>query len=276
MWASASVILLWAIWYGWSVNNGDISYGRLDQIPWQEIQWYHALVSVILVVLTLKGFPVSTSFLVLSAFASTVVIEKILLKSMMGYAVAAVFAYGIWWIITKILDESDPVKPHHRKWWYIAQWSITAFLWWTWLSHDMANIAVFLPRQVPFDLMIVISLMFVAGLGWMFYAGGGKIQKIVQEKHNTRYVRSACFVDLFYLVVLFFFKEMNNIPMSTTFVFLGLLCGRELAIATFTGETNFKKVFPLVKNDFFKIITGLTVSMIIIFAVQYISHFYDV
>jgi hypothetical protein len=28
MWAAASAVLLWALWYGWTVNGGDISYGR--------------------------------------------------------------------------------------------------------------------------------------------------------------------------------------------------------------------------------------------------------
>ena len=44
----------------------------------------------LLLLLTRIGVPVSTSFLVLSAFASTFVLEKMLMKSMMGYAVAAV------------------------------------------------------------------------------------------------------------------------------------------------------------------------------------------
>ena len=42
----------------------------------------------LLLLLTRIGVPVSTSFLVLSAFASTFILEKMLMKSMMGYAVA--------------------------------------------------------------------------------------------------------------------------------------------------------------------------------------------
>ena len=45
------------------------------------------------------------------------------------------------------------------------------------------------------DLMIIVSVVFVAGLAFMFKEGGGKIQKIVLEKHNTRYVRSATIID---------------------------------------------------------------------------------
>ena len=153
-------------------------------------------------------------------------------------------AYALWLGITKILDEDKPVKEEHKKYWRIGQWFTTGFLWWTWLSHDMANIAVFLPRELPVDLMVLISAVFVAGLWWMFREGGGKIQNIVLEKHNTRYVRSATIIDGVYWIILFFFKELNDIPMSTTWVFVGLLCGRELAMATMTGKEKVQSCIP--------------------------------
>ena len=271
LWIAASAVLLWALWYGWTVNGGDISYGRLNKIPWQEVKWYHAMAPALLLLLTRIGVPVSTSFLVLSAFASTFVLEKMLMKSIMGYAVAAVAAYAIWIIITKIVDEkNDPVKEEHKVYWRVGQWVTTGFLWWTWLSHDMANIAVFLPRQVPFDLMVMISLVFVIGLWFMFKERGGKIQQIVLEKHNTRYVRSATLIDLFYWLVLWFFKELNDIPMSTTWVFVGILCGRELAMATMLGNGKLKVVFPLIGKDFLKMITGLLASVGIVITIHYV------
>ena len=269
MW-DPSAVLLYTLWYGWYVNAGDISYGRLNKIPFQEIQWYHAMAPALLLVLTRIGVPVSTSFLVLSAFASTFVLEKMLIKSMMGYAVAAVAAYAIWIVVSKILDEAKPVKEEHKKYWRIGQWVTTGFLWFTWLSHDMANIAVFLPRQIPWDLMVMISLVFVAGLAFMFREGGGKIQKIVLEKHNTRYVRSATIIDAVYWLILWFFKELNDIPMSTTWVFVGLLCGRELAMATITGKEKFRTVFPLVTKDFIKMMIGLGASVAVVLAIHYV------
>ena len=270
MWGAASAVLLWALWYGWYMYGGDISYGRLNKIPFQEIQWYHACAPGLLLILTRIGVPVSTSFLVLSAFASTFVLEKMLMKSMMGYAVAAVAAYVIWIGVSKLLDEAKPVKEEHKKYWRIGQWFTTGFLWWTWLSHDMANIAVFLPREIPVDLMIIISIIFVGGLWYMFREGGGKIQNIVLEKHNTRYVRSATIIDGVYWLILFFFKELNDIPMSTTWVFVGLLCGRELAMATVTGKEKFKVVFPLIGKDFFKMMIGLGASVGVVLSIHYI------
>ena len=270
MWGAASAVLLYTLWYGWYTNGGDISYGRLNKIPFQEIKWYHAMAPGLLLILTRIGVPVSTSFLVLSAFASTFVLEKMLMKSMMGYAVAAVAAYVIWIGVHKILDEAKPVKEEHKKYWRIGQWVTTGFLWFTWLSHDMANIAVFLPRQIPWDLMIMISVVVIAGLAFMFREGGGKIQKIVIEKTGTRFVRSATLIDLVYAFILLFFKQYNDIPMSTTWVFVGLLCGRELAISTLMKDYKFKHVFPIIGRDFLKMMVGLIVSVGIVLSIHYI------
>ena len=91
---AASLVLCGTLTYGWYINGGDITFGRLNKIPWIEPQWYHAVAPAILLVLTRVGIPVSTSFLVLSAFASAFVLEKMLVKSIMGYALAAIIAYG--------------------------------------------------------------------------------------------------------------------------------------------------------------------------------------
>ena len=271
LWSAASTVLLFTLWYGWSINDGDISYGRLNKIPWQPIQWYHAVAPLVLVLLTRFGVPVSTTFLVLSAFASTVVLEKVLMKSALGYLVAAAAAYLIWMVVAKFWESKKDIPESHDRYWRVAQWCTTGWLWFTWLSHDMANIAVFLPRQVPTEAMIFISIIFVGGMGYMFYERGGKIQEVVLSKTNTKYVRSATLVDLIYSLILWYFKGYNDIPMSTTWVFVGLLAGRELAFATINDKYKFKTVFPLVGRDFFKMMIGLSLSIVIVLAIHGIS-----
>ena len=268
MWAAASFVLLFTIWYGWSINAGDISYGRLNKIPYIPIEWYHAIAPLILVSLTRFGVPVSTTFLVLSAFASTVVLEKVLTKSALGYIVAASAAYVIWLLVAKFWESKNDIPESHDKYWRVAQWCTTGWLWFTWLSHDMANIAVYLPRQVPVNVMILISIIFVVGLGYMFHEKGGRIQEVVLSKTNTKYVRSATLVDLIYSLILWYFKGYHDIPMSTTWVFVGLLAGRELAFATITGKYKFKTVFPLIGKDFFKMIIGLSLSVVIVLLIH--------
>ena len=270
LWAPASVVLLFTIWFGWVINDGDISYGRLTKLPFQEIQWYHAVAPLILVILTKVGVPVSTTFLVLSAFASGVVFEKMLIKSALGYVVSASAAYTIWLIVSRWLETQTELLSSQDGWWRVGQWVTTGWLWFMWLSHDMANIAVFLPRDIPVGTMIIISVGFVSGLAYMFWERGGKIQQVVLSKVNTKYVRSATLVDLVYAIILYVFKELNSIPMSTTWVFLGLLAGRELAIATALDKTKIKKVFPLLTKDFFKLMLGLTVSTLIVLCIHYL------
>ena len=103
--SSASLAMIVTISFGWWIYDGDISYGRLTRIPYQEIQWYHAVAPGILLLLTRIGIPVSTTFLVLSAFASTIVLEKMLIKSVVGYGIAAVVAYICWIVISKYINE---------------------------------------------------------------------------------------------------------------------------------------------------------------------------
>ena len=274
LWIAASSVLLFTLWYGWSMNGGDISYGRLNKIPYVEIQWYHAAAPAILLLLTRFGIPVSTTFLVLSAFASSIVFEKMLIKSILGYALAAVVAYIMWSVIARLLDEKrSPIKKGYESYWRVAQWCTTGFLWYTWLSHDLANIAVYLPRSLPISWMIAVSIIFTSFLAWIFYERGGRIQKIVLEKSTTTYVRSATIIDLCYAFVLLYFKQYNDIPMSTTWVFVGLLCGREFAIASISANNyKFKSVLSIVGRDFLKMMTGLAVSVIIVLSIHYIFN----
>ena len=71
-------------------------------------------------------------------------------------------------------------------------------------------------------------------------------------------------------VILLFFKQYNDIPMSTTWVFIGLLCGRELAISTIMQDYKFKYVFPIIAKDFIKMVVGLVVSIGIVLIIHYI------
>jgi len=270
MWAFASAILTATLLYGWS--QGDIAFGRLNKIPLpDQFQWYHALAPMLLVGLTRFGVPVSTTLLTLSAFSSGLVLEKIIAKSAMGYGVAAIAAYGIWMLLSRFFNEREPVKEKNKKYWTIAQWCSTGFLWHMWLSHDIANIFVYLPRDgVSLPAMLGIIGILIAGLAHLFYTSGGKIQEIVLSKSGTRFIRSACLIDLFYALILWYFKIHNDIPMSTTWVFVGLLAGRELAVyRTFNKDKETKIIFPMLVKDFLKIMLGLALSVAVVSGVIY-------
>jgi phosphate/sulfate permease len=269
LWIAASTVTVATIVYGWYFYGGDIAYERLTLVPFQEIKWYHAMAPGVLLILTRFGIPVSTTFLVLSTFASTVVLEKILVKSMMGYGIAALSAYLIWVLLERWIDEKGTKPtPEHVRYWRVAQWVTSGVLLFVWLQHDLANIAVFLPRQLTVGHLLMVLVVCVGLLGHIFYIQGGRIQKVVLNKTGTRYVRSATFINIVYICILFFFKELNNLPMSTTWVFVGLLAGRELAISTIMENYKFKYVFPIVAKDFSKMMLGLGVSVAIVLIIH--------
>ena len=269
-WLTMASVMVATLTYGYM--SGDIAHGRLNSIPLPEtFRWYHLAAPTLLLGLTRFGVPVSTTILTLSVFSSSFVLEKILVKSALGYALAAVTAYALWTLLSKFLDEKAPVAQENRAKWRIAQWVATCFLWHQWLAHDIANVAVFLPRGEALPLWMFVSFMgiLVAGLAHLFYTRGGKIQEIVLSKSGTRFMRSATIIDFTYAIILWYFKQYNNIPMSTTWVFVGLLCGRELAVYRhFKTEEGIKMVFPMLVADFIKMMVGLALSILLVWIIS--------
>lgn len=269
-WLVMSTVMVATLTYGYM--SGDIAHGRLNSIPLPlTFKWYHLAAPALLLGLTRLGIPVSTTILTLSVFSSSFVLEKILIKSAIGYALAAVSAYILWIILSKFLDERSPVSIKNRQRWRISQWLATCFLWHQWLAHDIANVAVFLPRgeALPPWMFIGFMCILVAGLAHLFYTRGGKIQDMVLSKSGTRFMRSATIIDFVYALILWYFKQYNDIPMSTTWVFVGLLCGRELAVYRhFRSEEEIKVVFPMLMSDFMKMMFGLALSVMLVWFIS--------
>ncbi len=65
------------------------------------------------------------------------------MKSMLGYGLAAIVAYVLWLIVSRVINEKEDISSKYKPFWRTFQWFSTGFLWYTWLSHDVANIAVY-------------------------------------------------------------------------------------------------------------------------------------
>ncbi len=263
LWLFAGSILTVILVYGW-MAHGDVSYGRLQTIPVPEhFSWIYCVPPFVLLLLTRRGIPVSTTFLTLTIFAPKA-LPSMLIKSLSGYATAFVAAILIYRLVTRGLESrfnrtEGPTSP----WWIVAQWCSTGFLWSQWLIQDLANIYVFLPRELSAGWFTASIVVMLALLAIILYTHGGAIQKVVLTKTNTTDIRSATFVDLIYGIVLFLFKEVSHLPMSTTWVFVGLLAGREIAIAWNEKHRSRQEVSRLVLTDFGKITAGLVVSVLL-------------
>ena len=235
------------------------------------IKWYYVLPPIVLLILTQFGFPVSTSFLILITFQPAV-LGPMLIKSVSGYFLAFAVAIVVYLSVMRMLErhwrdsESDSIS----KWWIVAQWSSTAFLWSMWLIQDMANIFVYVPRPLPLTGLLLCMAWMVAVQAFIYYTKGGRIQQIVTSKTNTHDVRSATIVDLIYGLVLYFFKIQSNVPMSTTWVFIGLLAGREFAFAFAHRKDGLTllSASKLMGRDLGKVVVGLVVSIGLAYTVR--------
>jgi len=233
LWGFAGSILAVTLIYGWFAYGGDVSYERLAKYDFvEDMGWPYLLPPLVLMLLTRTGIPVSTSFLVLTFFKPKGLADMTM-KSILGYALAFCLAIIVWQVITKLFDKKfidNPITESEKQKWTILQWCSTGFLWGMWLIQDFANIYVYLPRSLSGTELIASLIILLTMLAIIFYSKGGNIQKIVKSKTNTTDIRSATIVDFVYALLLLFFKELSNVPMSTTWVFLGLLAGREIAI----------------------------------------------
>lgn len=141
--------------------------------------------------------------------------------------------------------------------------------------QDAANIAIYLPRQLSIVEFGIYAGVIFLGLGILFRMGGERIQKVVDEKSDVVDVRAATVVDLIYAVVLFGFKEFSNVPMSTTWVFVGLLAGREIGMALRRASSDgrgLREAFGLMKKDLAYVTVGFAVALAVaMFSNQHIG-----
>jgi hypothetical protein len=273
LWIFACSILVSVIVAGWILNDGDVAWGRLEKFPMPAggVSWLHVIPPLCLLFLTRAGVPVSTTFLILTVFAPGN-LWSMLVKSLSGYALAFVVGFGVYRLVSGRLERrflATADRPPSRGW-VVLQWLSTGFLWSQWLIQDLANIFVYLPRELPVaGLVGAVALMLVLH-AVIFYRSGGAIQKIVTSKTNTRDIRSATIIDFIYGWILLFFKELSNIPMSTTWVFLGLLAGRELAMTLSLRHRDTGEAGLLVVRDASRAFAGLAVSVLLAFGLPLI------
>jgi hypothetical protein len=266
-------------------NADDLTFGKFGKLfsesnPFPVLSWWYVLPPLVLLAITRIGIPVSTTFLVLSFF-SIKSLPSMLTKSLGGYGVAFVFAIVMFFLLSRLTERffmDNPMEEgrgimRSKRFWTVLQWLSTGFLWSQWLTQDLVNIMVYLgnPAEVGFGTFIFALITLLALLGLIFYQRGGAIQGIVLAKTNTTDIRSATFIDFFYALTLLFFKYDTlgiwdgGIPMSTTWVFLGMLAGREVAVRVrLKLVESGQSLAPMLFMDIGKATIGLVISILLV------------
>jgi len=269
----------WALWifiggllflttlYSWSIYGGDVTFERLSSKGFSVAPTHFTPLQVMaplfLLFLTRHSIPVSTTFLILSAFATTASsIYGVLAKSVSGYFLAFACSLALWLITSEWMKKRRDKQP--AKFWYPLQWITSGTLWSVWVMQDAANVAVFLPRQLSLTQLLVYLGVLGGTLFALLHFKGGKIQTVVEEKTDIADVRQATLIDLVYAAVLYYFKILSSIPMSTTWVFIGLLAGREVGMKLRkTKNRDWRTTRRLIFLDLARVSLGLFVSVLL-------------
>lgn len=264
----AGVVLVVTFGFGYFYYEGDPSWGRLantDKYPLFDVEWYHVVPALALLIITAFGIPVSTTFMILTIFASLAGVQSMLVKSLQAYAFAFVAALLLWALLAPTIERHFLKTPDRaqKPIWIMLQWISTGYLWSVWLIQDFANIYIYLPRQLDYvqagaSILVVLALLLIT-----FVVRGGPVQKILRSKSNVVDIRSATIIDFSYASVLALFAWFNNSPMSTTWAFLGLIAGREFAVATIDRIRSPGATFKIVASDAGKALFGLVVSVVL-------------
>lgn len=271
LWLYIGLIFVATVTVSWLLFDGDVTYQRLSTKGFESAPTRFAFLQIaapiFLLIITRLKMPVSTTFLLLSSFTtSSHAIGDVLWKSLLGYVIAFVTAIAVWYFLSGWIKKILKGKAHYV--WDIAQWITSGTLWAIWIMQDAANIAVYLPRQLDIYQFLVFTSFIFFGLGLIFYLKGDKIQDVVNEKTDVKDVRAATLIDFVYALVLIVFQWINTVPMSTTWVFIGLLGGRELAMKIGHSHQTIRKTFRVIRKDVIFALIGLTVSIVIAVAVN--------
>jgi len=274
LWLFAGSLLTASLLYSWYYYAGDVSYARLEKYPFPEsFGWTYLLPPVTLLLITRFGIPVSTTFIILTFFNPTN-LGMMVKKSLTGYVLAFVAAILIYALIARSLEKrfiENPISQREQITWTILQWLSTSFLWVQWLVQDFANIYAYLPRTLSVQELVISLIILLTLLAFIFFMRGGNIQKVVKSKVNTVDIRSATIIDFTYGLVLLYFTEVNNIPMSTTWVFVGLLAGRELSLRFRLYREVTMETFRMIGLDLVKIMFGLIISILLVVVMKWLA-----
>jgi hypothetical protein len=271
LWLFIGTIFLVTVTYSWVAYDGDVTYQRLlkpdGSTPYphpESFSFFQIIAPLVLLVLTRLRMPVSTTFLLLSVFSATSSgITSVVFKSWTGYIYAFVLSFLIWILSYNLIRKYFKSREFNSAW-TVVQWLVSGSLWSVWIMQDAANISVFLPRQLEFYQFAIFALTIFIGLGLLFYFRGDKIQQIVSEKARISDVRAATLVDFSYVILLIYKLFISTTPMSTTWIFLGIIGGREIAISLARkkeGVKHKKKALFLTVRDFAYAMIGLLISV---------------
>ena len=137
----------------------------------------------------------------------------------------------------------------------------------SWLTQNTVNIVVYIPRQLNLYSLCLFLFVGLIMIAFTFYNRGGPIQEIVSEKKDMENIKSATLINFLFGSVIILLSLINKIPMATTWVFIGILAGRELSMAKYDNDAEisiierYRNAKAIILKDLISSILGISLSL---------------
>ena len=240
-------IFVFSVVLSWFLTSGGVHYHLLDTIDYKEnhINILFIFLPLMLYFFTKKRIPVSATFLVIPLFANKDTIENMINKTSVSYLLSFIVSLMVYnFLYKKYKDIISNEKENTSTTWIVAEYISTGVLWFSWLTISLCNFVVFLPRNFYFKDILLLSLIGIITIYCILISRGGEMQKIITQKSDVKNIKTTVIFNTLFSFMLLFIQHINTIPVTSTWMFLGILAGREIAISintfSLTGALKYK------------------------------------
>lgn len=275
-----SSIFVLSILVSWFLTSKEVHYHLLDSINYEEdyINVLFIFLPILLYFFTKKRIPVSATFLVIPLFANKNTIESMINKTSVSYFLSLITSLVVYNLLyKKYKNVISNEKENTSKTWLMAEYVSTGVLWFSWLTVSLCNFVVFLPREFLIYDLLLLSIIGIITIYCILVSNGGEIQKIITQKSDVKNIKTAVIFNTLFSFMLLFIQHINNVPITSTWMFLGVLAGREIAISLNTfhlnGALKYKNCLLKIWRDLSSAILGIILSLIFVYIFNNINFF---
>jgi hypothetical protein len=191
-----------------------------------------------------------------------------LAKTFIGYSVGFFISYFLWEYLIKVFKKGLFVCEKKKTFWRFIQWMSSGLLWVAWLTNNTSNVAVFVPREFTLWGLILFLIIGVTMIAFVFYNRGGPIQEIVTNKNGMNNLKSTSITNVCFALIILGIARVTPIPMATTWIFIGILAGQEMALQSIesqkilTLKEKYHRSHDTINKDLILAGSGIIVSLI--------------
>lgn len=254
----------------WIIFDGNIDYNLLSNIEYKKnLGIVIIFIPMLLNIFTKYGIPVSATFLVIPLFSDNNTLNTMLTKTVTSYFLAFIVSFFIWNFIKKHFSQIMKMDNKENTFWNITEYITTSLVWIAWNMLNICVFVVFVDRKFNFFELVAVNIIVLVVLYIILKGDNTKIEEIINEKNETENKKSIAIFNLLFALILIFIEFFSNVPLTTTWVFLGLLAGKELS-ESFTNNNIFSNT--KIKKSLIKIIKDLHKAMVgIIFSLLFVK-----